>query len=111
MDNVEVSLKQAKAEITLKEGRPLEVERLRRAVAEAGFTPTWIRLEAVGSLIIRDGSPVFKVQGTEQIIPLVADEKLEALRKATGQDSKLVVIIGLIAKGKETAQLERFEVR
>lgn len=103
-------MKQAIAEITLKEGRPLKVEKLRRAVAEAGFTPTWIRLEAVGSLITRDGSPVFKVQGTGQIIPLVADETLEELRKATAQDGKLVVIIGLITKGKETAQLERFEV-
>lgn len=104
-------MKQAKAQITLKEGRPLEVEKLRRAVAETGFTPTWIRFEAIGSLITRDGSPVFKVQGTEQIIPLVGDEKLEVLRKATGQDDGLVVIIGLIAKGKETAQVERFEVR
>lgn len=110
MDKVKVSLKQAMADITLKEGRPLEVEKLRRTVAEAGFTSTWIRFEAIGLLITRDGSPVFKVQGAEQIIPLVADETLEALRKAIAQDGKLVVIIGLIPKGKETAQLERFEV-
>lgn len=108
---MKVSLEQAQADIALKEGRPLEVEKLRKAVVEAGFTPTWIRFEAVGSLTTRDGSPVFKVQGTEQIIPLVGDEKLEALRKAAGQDGGLVVIIGLIAKGKETAQVERFEVR
>lgn len=110
MDKVKVSLKQAMAEITLKEGRPLEVEKLRRAVAEAGFTPTWIRFEAVGWLITGDGRAVFKVQGTEQIIPLVADEKLEALRKGAGQDSKLVAIIGLILKGKDEAQVEWFEV-
>jgi hypothetical protein len=103
-------LKQAKAEIRLKEGRPLEVEKLRRAVAEAGFTPTWIRFEAVGLLITRDGSPVFKVQGTEQIIPLVADETLEALRKVAGQDGKLVAIRGLIPNGKDRAQVERLEV-
>lgn len=110
MDKVEVRLKQAMADITLKEGRPLEVEKLRRTVAEAGFTPTWIRFEAVGLLITRDGSPVFKVQGTGQIIPLVADETLEALWKAAGQDGKLVVITGLIPKGKEIAQVEWFEV-
>lgn len=110
MDKVEVSLKQAKAEITLKEGRPLEVEKLRRAVAEAGFTPTWIRFEAVGSLITREGSPSFKIQGTDQLIPLASDAKLDGLRKAAGPDGKLVAIIGLIPKGKEMAQVEWFEV-
>lgn len=110
MDKVEVSLKQAKADIILREGRPLEVEKLRRAVAEAGFTPTWIRFEAVGLLITRDGSPVFKVQGTGQIIPLVTDETLDAPWKAAGQDGKLVVITGLIPKGKEMAQVKQFEI-
>jgi len=103
-------LKQAKATITLKEGRPLEVEKLRMLVVEAGFTPTWIRFEAIGSLITRDGSPVFKVQATGQIIPLVADETLKALRKTAGQDGKLIAIIGLIPKGKDRAQVERLEV-
>ncbi len=108
---MKASLEQALADITLKEGRPLEVEKLRRAVVEAGFTPTWIRFEAVGQLTTKDGNPAFKVKGTGQVIPLVADEKGEALRKATGQDGKLVSIIGLIPKGKEMAQVERFEVR
>lgn len=98
------------ADITLKEGRPLEVEKLRRTVAEAGFTPTWIRFEAVGRLTTQDGSPSFRVKGTDQVIPLVADETLEILRKAAGQDGKLVAIIGLIPKGKDRAQVERFEV-
>lgn len=111
MDKVKVSLEQAQADITLKEGWPLELEKLRKAVVDAGFTPTWIRFEGVGQLIIRDGSPAFKVKGTDQVIPLVADEKLEELKKAAGQDGKLVSITGLIPKGKETARIERFEVR
>lgn len=110
MDKVEVSLKQAKAEITLKEGRPLEVEKLRMLVVEAGFTPTWIRFEAVGRFTTQDGSPSFRVQGTDQFIPLVADETIEELRKAAGQDGKLVAIIGLIPKGKDRAWVERIEV-
>ncbi|MCZ7625230.1 MAG: hypothetical protein M5R38_04805, partial [Candidatus Methylomirabilis sp.] len=44
-------------------------------VVDAGFTPTWIRFEAVGRLTTRDGSPAFEVRGTEQVIPLVADEQ------------------------------------
>ncbi|PWB46069.1 MAG: hypothetical protein C3F12_08375 [Candidatus Methylomirabilota bacterium] len=110
MDTVKVSLKLAQAEMKLKEGQPVEVERLRQLVVDAGFTPTWIRFEAIGRLTTRDGTSFFKVEGTDQLIALVADEQLEALRKATGQDGKRVAIVGMIPQEKNRAQVERFEV-
>ena len=111
MDKVKVSLKEARADIRLKEGQPLEVEKLRKAIVDAGFTPSWIRFEAIGQLTTRDGGPAFKVQGTDQLIPLVSDEKLRELEKAAGQDGKSISILGLIPKEKEAAQIERFELR
>lgn len=111
MDKVKVSLEEAAADIQLKEGQPLEVEKLRKAVVDAGFTPSWIRFEAVGQLTTRDGSPAFKVKGTDRVIPVVSDEKLEGLKKATGENGNLVSVVGLIPKEKEAAQIERFEVR
>lgn len=107
---MKVSLKQGQADLTLKAGQPLEVEKLRMLVVKAGFTPTWIRFEAVGWLTIQDGSPFFRVEGTGQVIPLMADAKLEALRKAAGHDGKRVAIVGLIPDGREVTQLERFEI-
>ncbi len=111
MDKVKVSLQEARADIQLKEGQPLEVEKLRKAVVDSGFTPSWIRFEAVGQLSTRDGSPAFKVKGTDQLIPLVSDEKLKELEKAAGQDGKSISILALIPKGEEAAQIERFQVR
>jgi len=111
VDKVKASLKEARADIQLKEGQPLEVEKLRKAVVDAGFTPSWIRFEAVGQLTTRDGNPAFKVKGTDQLIPLVSDEKLEELTKTAGQDGKVISIMGLIPKGKEAAHIERFQVR
>ncbi len=111
MDKVKASLQEARADIQLKEGQPLEVEKLRKAVVDAGFTPSWIRFEAVGQLTTRDGSPAFKVKGTDQVIPLVRDEKLKELEKAAGQDGKSISILGLIPQDKEAAQIERFQVR
>ncbi len=111
MDKVKASLQEARADIQLKEGQPLEVEKLRKAVVDAGFTPAWIRFEAVGQFTTRDGSPAFKVKGTDQVIPLVRDEKLKELEKAAGQDGKVISILGLIPKGEEAAQIERFQVR
>jgi hypothetical protein len=111
VERVKVTLEKAAADVQLKEGEPLEVEKLRKAVVDAGFTPTWIRFEAVGQLTTRDGSPALKVKGTDQLIPLVSNEKLEELRKAVGQDGKLISIVGLIPKERKAARIERFEVR
>ncbi len=110
MDKVKASLKEARADIQLKEGQPLKVQELRKAVVDSGFTPTWIRFEAEGELTTRDGSPAFKVKGTDQVIPLVSDEKLKELKKTAGQDGNLISILGVIPKGKEAAQIERFQV-
>jgi len=111
VDKVKVSLEEATADIQLKEGQPLEVEKLRKAVVDAGFTPSWIRIEAVGQLTTRDGGPAFKVKETGQVISLESDGKLEELKKAAGQDGKSISVLGLIPKEKEAAQIERFELR
>ena len=89
-----MSLEEAAADIQLEEGQPLEIEKLRKAVVDAGFTPSWIRFEAVGQLITRDGSPAFQVKGTDQVIPLVSDEKLEEMKKSAGEDGTLIFIVG-----------------
>jgi hypothetical protein len=111
VERVRVSLEEAAADIQLKEGQPLDVKKLRKAVVDAGFTPSWIRFEAVGQLTTKNGSPAFEVRGTDQVIPLESDGKLEELKKAAGQDGKLISIVGLIPKGKEAAHIERFQVR
>jgi hypothetical protein len=111
VDKVKANLKEANADIQLKKGQPLAVEQLRKTVVDAGFTPTWLRFEAVGRLTTRDGSPAFKVEGTEQVIPLTSDDELEELKKAVGQNGNLISIFGLIPKDKEAAQIERFQVR
>ncbi|MFQ5846938.1 MAG: hypothetical protein ACE5IQ_04595 [Candidatus Methylomirabilales bacterium] len=108
---MKASLKKARADIQLKEGQPLKVEELRKAVVDSGFTPTWIRFEAVGQLTTRDGSPAFKVKGTDQVIPLVSDEKLEALKKAAGQEGESIFIVGQIPEGEEAARIEQFQIR
>jgi len=111
VDKVKVSLEEATADIQLKEGQPLEVEKLRKAVVDAGFTPSWIRFEAVGQLTTRDGGPAFKVKETGQVISLESNGKLTELKESAGQDGKLISIVGLIPKGKEAAHIERFKLR
>jgi len=111
VDTVQVSVEPPQATLTLKAGQPLEVEKLRNALAAKGFTPTWIRFEAVGLLTLHKGTIGFRVQGTAQVIPLESDGKLDAVMQAVRRDCELVFIVGLIPPGQVTARIERFEVR
>lgn len=108
---VQVSVEPPQARLTLKAGQPLEVAKLRRAVAGVELTPTWIRFEALGVLTIREGTTGFRVQGTAQVITLASDRKLEELMATVRRDCEVVLIEGLISPGEATARIERFEVR
>jgi copper chaperone CopZ len=111
VEEVTITQEPAQATIVPKAGCRLDVEKLRRAVAKAEFVATWIRFEAVGLLTLREGTPGLKVQGTDQVIPLESDSKLEDLLQTVRQNCELVFIVGLIPQGQWTARIERFEVR
>ncbi len=99
-----MSLRKARANIRLKPGAALDVAKLRKAVVKAGFTPTWVRFEAIGHLVEQNGRAGFKVKGSNQVIPLKQTQKLADLRqKVSGKE---VTITALIPKKKKAAQVE-----
>jgi hypothetical protein len=111
VDRVEVTLDPPQATFEPKAGWRLDAETLKKAVAETEFRTSWIRFEAVGLLTLKEGVPALKVQGTEQVIPLESDRKLDELMMTVRQDCQLVFIRGVIPEGRPTARIERFEVR
>lgn len=106
-----MSLAKAQADLTLKPGRPLEVERLRKAVLDAGFTPTWIRVEAVGLLHKQNGRYGLRIPESGQVIPLEANEVVERLLQAPGGPDQPVAATVLIPQGKDAGTLEQGEPR
>ncbi len=106
MDKVNVSLKEARGLIRLKQGAPLEVDRMRKAVVKSGFTPTFVEFEATGAIVLRDGGHALKLEGTGQLIPLSGGPELQ---KAAAESGESIIRVRVrIPKGTDTGKLLAF---
>ncbi len=82
-----MSLKKAQANFSLKPGKELQPEVLRKAVVDAGFTPRDNFVTVRGKLTEQDGKPVFQPEGLGQVFSLVVNTeqgklKTEGLKEA-----------------------------
>ncbi|MFQ5903629.1 MAG: heavy-metal-associated domain-containing protein [Candidatus Binatia bacterium] len=85
------------AEVTLKEGARLDIEKLARAVIDGGLTLKDIEVTAKGRLIEQEGKLAFRVGGSNQLIPLKKDEKVEVfLKRASELKLSLKIAAGQI---------------
>jgi len=110
IEKVEVITAFGGATITPAPGWKLSVVKVRQAVREAGLSPMWIRFEALGQLTLRGGSPGFKVQGTNQVIPLASNGKFEEAARAARWDCDLILIMGVVPVDQDEARIERFQL-
>ena len=92
MENVDVSLLKARATFSLKPGKELQPEVLKKVVVDAGFTPRDIFLTVRGKLTEQDGKPVFQPVGSNQLFSLVANAA------STNLKTEGLKIVGLVAK-------------
>ena len=97
--------------ITLKEGATLKPELMRKAIKDTGFTLTWMKVRARGMVTEHQGSPAFKVDGSGQVFPLLANDVLKNLRATPGLEGKEILIAGSVEEGDPVElRLESFEV-
>ena len=87
-----MSLLKARATFSLKPGKELQPEVLRKAVVDAGFTPRDIFITVRGKLKEMGGKPAFQPTGSGQVFSLVKNAEFTKL-KAEGLKE-----IGLVAK-------------
>ncbi len=92
VDNVDVNLKKAQATFSLKPGKELRPDILRKTVVDAGFTARDIFITVRGMLKEKDGKPIFQHGGSGQVFSLVENAEFTNL-KAEGLKE-----IGLVAK-------------
>ncbi len=84
--------------VTLKKGRPVNFSEIANAIDQAGFTVGEITISAKGFFKISpSAAPVFKVSGSNQVFPVVENEKSKGLRKAANLKSKEVEITARVA--------------
>ena len=103
MENVDVSLLKARATFSLKPGKELQPEVLRRAVVDAGFTPRDIFLTVRGKLTEQDGKPVFQPVVSSQLFSLMENEELTKLK---GEGLKEIGLVAKVIGGKPPLSLK-----
>lgn len=109
MTDVSVSLRKAEADFTIKPGTRLDVEAIRQAIRSYGFTPTWLEFTVRAELIAHEGKPALKLLDTGQLIRLVENSQLDALRKAlAGRVAKAVITAVISEGGQEGAAIKSF---
>jgi len=92
---VKVNLEWGWAEVRLKPGAPLDVDKLRGAITEAGFTSSWIEVEATGEVVKRDGQ--LGLQVTKPPLTFQLEGQVDQLSMEPG---KPVTLVGLLRRDK-----------
>jgi len=89
-----VSLLKSRATFSLKPGKELQPEILRKAVVDAGFTPRDIFITVRGMLTQQNGKPAFQPTGSGQVFSLMENAELTKLKseglKEAGVAAKVV---------------------
>ncbi len=98
-----MSLLKARATFSLKPGKELQPEVLRKAVVDAGFTPRDIFITLRGMLKEKDGKPGFQPMGSTQVFSLVENAELTKLK---GEGLKEAGLVAKVIGGKPPLSLE-----
>lgn len=89
-------MKEARAELSLKEGAALDPAALRAAVKKAGFTPRELTMTAEGRFLRVDGVLAFKVDGSGQLFRLEENAALTRLKTDAGLEAKVFTLTGKV---------------
>lgn len=81
VDQLNISLKKSTARFTLKENRPLNIEKINVAVKNAGFSVREIKITAIGEIGTYGEFFIFKVSEPEQNFVLDEKEKVQVGQK------------------------------
>jgi copper chaperone CopZ len=115
VESVEVSLQRAIADVRLKPGNAITLDRLRQIVKSSGFNAREATVIAVGTLIERGGKPAVNVSGIDTVWLVVPDAAHrpaydDAVRRATERRSQRIEITGVLPEPKDMGTPEQIAV-
>ncbi len=102
-----MSLLKSQATFSLKPGKKLQPDVLRKAVLDAGFTPRDIFITVRGKVIEKNGKPAFQPTGSGQVFSLVENAELTKL-KGEGLKEVGLVAKAVGAKGAYSLEIQRY---
>ena len=98
-----MSLLKARATFSLKPGKELQPDVLRKTIVDAGFTPRDIFITVRGKLSEKDGKFAFQSTGSAQLFFLAENAELVKLR---GEDINEVGVVAKVIGEKHPLSLE-----
>jgi hypothetical protein len=97
VESVQVSLEHALTDVRLKEVNGVTLTQLRQIIKDGGFNAGAAKIEAIGTLSIRDDGVYLRVSGTIEEFRLIAEpshpEILAEAREAAGKDARRSYVV------------------
>lgn len=114
IDKISVYLKQAKAEVSLKPNTPLNIDNIKKAVKEAGFSVSYIYIIATGNLVEKKDQILFYIKGLGQEFSVYETDTMSKAKLLEIVKSNVTIRIeGKIHEHKEMApslSIEKIEL-
>ena len=105
VESVEVSLKQVMTRIRLKPGNAVTLAQISKIIKDGGFNSGAAEVDAVGTLVERNGAPVLLVTGTDASFRLMADANHRDVFRWVGEALKrpqdVVLVVGRVDAGED----------
>ena len=107
VDDVNVSLKQGLATVTMKPGNAATLKQLHDAVAKNGFTMKQTQVTVAGQLVNDGGKLRLKVSGTSDQLEIIPDGKVDL----TSFIGKTVEVAGTMPEGAKGQVPDKLQVK
>ena len=98
VEKLEIKVNKGTATITVKEGKTLSIEGVKKAVKDGGFTPREISITVTGRLTERDGRTVLTIPDSEQVFLVEPNEQLLKIKEALQGVEKTVRLTGKLSQ-------------
>jgi copper chaperone CopZ len=102
VEDLKILVNAGLAELNIKEGKPIDVDGIKKAVKDSGFTPREIHITLKGRIENIDGRIILRVDNVSDIFILKYNEMLNEIiaSEMVQYKEKIVTITGLVQEEK-----------
>ncbi|MGR3303068.1 MAG: heavy-metal-associated domain-containing protein [Candidatus Scalindua sp.] len=96
VEDLKIFVNAGLAELTIKEGKSIDVDGIKKAVKDGGFTPREILITLKGRIEDADGQMILRVDKVSDVFILKNNEILKGIITSEKAQDKIVTITGLV---------------
>ncbi len=96
VEDLKILVNAGLAELTIKEGKSIDIDGIKKAVKDGGFTPREIHITLKGRIEEADGQMILRVDKVSDVFILKNNEILKDIITSEKAQDKIVTITGLV---------------